>query len=254
MPVSKEVTVQFPTVDFRAAMAAVYPHRSRSKDSDKEPLYRVRLTFARQYMFVAATNTVTTGLARVPYLSDSRDTALGAGQWDPDDQPFSVDLTPRRAHDLQSLFPTSKDAEMNQLVAIDVNHDDGVLDFTDIGGLLSAGESHRYPFEDPDPQMPDVLSITASALAAAQGATARGSELVQDGRVMGLFEAASRAYMAPMRLTKTGSADSRGWLAEIGRWFVGTVSSDHGGDDMGKRQSYHDEWVRILPAAQLKSA
>jgi hypothetical protein len=254
MTVSQHITVQFPTVDFRAAMAAVYAHRSRSKDSDKEPLYRVRLTFARQNLFVSATNTVTTGLARVPYLSDSRDTALGSGQWDPDDQPFSVDLTPRRAHDLQSLFPTSKDAEMNQLVAIDVDHEDNVLDFTDIGGLLSAGESHRYPFEDPDPQMPDVLAITASALAAAQGATARGSELVQDGRVMGLFEAASRAYMAPMRLQKTGSADSRGWLAEIGRYFVGTVSSDHGGDDMGKRQSYHDEWVRILPAAQLKSA
>lgn len=254
MTASQQITVQFPTVAFRAAIASVYPHRSRSKDSDKEALYRVRLTFSRQHLFVSATNSVTTGLARIPYLQDSRDTALGAGQWDPDDQPFAVDLTPRRANDLQSLFPTSKDAEMNQLVALDVDLTDNVIDFTDIGGLVSAGESHRYPFEDPDPQMPDVLAITASALAAAQGAGARGSELVQDGRAMARFQAAGDAYSAPVRLTKTGTPESRGWLAEVGRWFVGTMSSDHGGDDMGKRQAYHDEWVQVLPASKLKSA
>lgn len=254
MTVSKQVTVQLKTIDFRNALGAVFPHRNKVKTGDNNAENRVRLVFAHTHLFVCASNGTSTALARVRYLDDSRgmDNAL----WEPDDGPITIDLQSRQVPLLLQHFKTNQaDSAMDQLVAVDIELDEGTLDFTDVGGLYSAGESTRYPIEDPSEAFPDIIALTGTALAGVAGDAERGKDLVQDGQVLALFAKASKLYGAKLQHRPTGTAESRGFVVQCGPTFIGTVRSDHtDGDGMKNRQKWSEDWLRILKPRALKSA
>jgi hypothetical protein len=152
---------------------------------------------------------------------------------------------------LQAFKSKQNDSDIDQLIEFDVHLDvdDQYIDATDIGGMF-AGQSLRYPLESPAEAFPDVLGILGAALAAASGVAAKEKKLVQDGAILALFTAASKAYQAPLAIEPVGTGESRGFLVSCGPHFIGTVTSRHGDDDNGvkKRDRERMQWMELLPA------
>lgn len=259
MTVTQSGKIKVPTAAFREALIAVYPHRNLVKTGDASAQHRIRLTLAAKWLYVAASNSTTTGLARVPILEDSR-TILN--RLDSDDGPIDVDLQPRQALELTRMFASrAKAADINQ--ELHVTFDLGVADsednepwcrFTDVGGLLTDGESWEMPLPEPHESFPDVIGITAQALTAV-GETTQAKQMAADGKTLALFRKASETFKAPVFVEGSGSTDSRTFLVSVGPAFLGTLSSRHNDDDsLGKRGRVRLEWIEQLGARKLKSA
>jgi hypothetical protein len=254
MPVTRKATIEVKLLPFRQALAAVYPHRSKVKTGDDEAMYRVRLVFSAEWLFVMATNGSTAGLAKVRIITDTRKPVLG--KLDPDDGPMIVDLQPRRVPLLQQQFkPNKAESAANQLLNIDISIDpeDPVIDFTDVGGLFSAGESQRYPLEQPAEQFPDVIDLVGKALARA-GESDKSKDLVSDPALLALFATAGKAYDSQVRIRSVGTPDARGFLVTVGSDFLGTIESKHNDDGGTKaRDSAVLDWMNIIGLKKLKA-
>lgn len=251
MTVTTVATVKVGTADLRHALKAAHAHHNKHKKDDNVAEHRVRLTFANGTLFVGASNGTSTGLAKVTYVEDTRGTL-----WEPDDGPMIVDLQPRHVPLVLQQFKSKAAAsDVDQLIAIDVNLDDEVIDFTDIGGLWSDGESVRFGLQEPHELFPDIIDITGQALAAVAGESERAKALVQDGRILALFKDAAIQYGAPLQIRATGSAEQRGFVVQCGPSFIGTVSSRHNDDDgLKNRDKWTQEWIRVLRPRSLASA
>lgn len=247
MTVTLKADIQVATPDLRNAMRAVLPLSNPLVTADHEAEHRVRLSFLERWLFVIASNGSGTALAKVAVQNDSRKIAFTA-----EDGPITIDLTPRRCRlMLQQFKAKPSDPDVGQLMEFGIDIEDETLTVSDIGGLWSEGESNRYPIEDPSDSFPDVIRITAQALAGI-GATQVGKPLVTDGRVLRLFETASRVYDQPLLIEATGSSESRGFTVSCGADFLGTLSSSHQDDDSLKKRSRNRlAWLELIPAQKL---
>jgi len=254
MTVTREAGLDLKLIGLRQALTAVPPHASKTKTGDEEAINRVRLIFAAGWLFVAATNGSTSALARVRITEDTRG-ALGV--LDPDDAPILVDLQLRRIKLLLQQFKPNKSEEADhQLIHVDLNFTDPeepVIDFTDVGGLWSAGESQRWPLEPAHEGFPDILSIAGTALERA-GESRGAKDLIADPKLLAMFAASGKAYAAPVQIRATGTDESRGFLVACGPDFIGTIESRHD-DDGGikRRDSAHLDWLNTIGRPKLKA-
>jgi hypothetical protein len=218
-------------------------------------MHRIRLTYSAGWLLVSATNGQSAALARVQIIEDSRD-PLNAGRLDPDDAPMIVDLQPRRVPLILQQHPLQPRAsDVDQLLAFDIDLDPGdpFVDITDVGGLFTEGESHRYPLDKPADLFPDVIGDVAKALANIGQSTGR-VPLKADGELIALFDHARKAYEAPLRWDKTGTVESRGFVVRCGDSFVGTIESRHGDDDGVRDAATLRSWLELIPVRRLQSA
>jgi hypothetical protein len=249
MTVTLKADIQVATPDLRNALRAVLPLANPLVTGDHDAEHRVRLAFVERWLFVIASNGSGTALAKVAVHQDSRKIDFTA-----EDGPIIVDLTPRRARlILQQFKAKPSDPDVGQLMEFGIDIEDETFTVSDIGGLWSEGESNRYPIEEPSDSFPDVIRITAQALAGI-GATQVGKPLVTDGAVLRLFQPASKVYDQPLQIEATGSADSRGFTVSCGPDFLGTLSSTHQDDDsLKKRDRYRMSWLELIPAQKLQA-
>lgn len=251
MAVTMQASIKVGTVEVRHALKSVYAHHNKTKTDDGIALHRIRLTLGKGYLFVAATNGTSTGLAKIRTVEDSR--GDDAAMWDPDDGPIIVDLQPRHVPILLQQYKAKAAAsDVDQLISITADCASGEVAFEDIGGLWSSGERTTFQFDDPHAGMPDVIAMSGTALAAVAGQAERGKPLVQDGKILSLFKDAAVQYQAPLQIRSTGSVESRGFVVQCGPNFIGCVSSQHDdGDGMKKRDQWSMEWLRILDPRKL---
>lgn len=249
MAVTRKATVKVGTTEVRHALKSVYAHHNKTKTDDGIANHRVRLILANGHLFVAATNGTTTGLARVPYVEDSR-----GDLWDPDDAPLIVDLQPRHVPILLQQFKAkAAETDMDQLIAITADVAAGECSFEDIGGLWSNGERQTFQIDEPHQLFPDIIGTTGTALAAVAGQAERGKPLVQDGKILALFKDATVQYGMPLQIRSTGSVESRGFVVQCGPSFIGLVSSMHSDEDgMKNRDKWSMDWLRILDPRKLQ--
>lgn len=245
--VQAEITV--PTDEIRDALRAVLPHANKLITDDHEAEHRVRFVFGTDHVFAVASNGQTTALAKVATVEDSRKERFAV-----DDGPLVVDLTPRRVRLMLQQFKSKpSDPEVGQLMEFAVDAEKESISVADIGGLWSAGEVQRYPLEEPAEAFPDVMAIVSRALAGV-GTSPIGKALVSDGKVLALFQSASRVYGQPLQVEGTGTPQSRGFVVSCGPDFLGTVRSGHADDDsLKKRERDRRSWLELLPAQKLQA-
>jgi hypothetical protein len=237
MAVTTEATVKIGTDALRAAFVAVLPHACRTKKDDDLPLHRVRMILANGKAFVCATQGKTTGLSRLSYMEDSR-----GDLWEPDDGPIILDLLPENVRLLkQWMAAKAVGDDDDKATGITVDLKAAEAEFELIGST-NAGERHVFQLGEPEALFPDVVKITAAALMQAAGESLPARSLVQDGKLIGLFNAAGVQYQAPLRWRATGTRDTaNGFVVECGSAFVGTISTDTGGDEGTRR---HTRWTQ----------
>jgi hypothetical protein len=256
MTVTTTATVKVRTPELRAALAAVFPHRKRTKRDDDIALHRVRLILANGTAYVGATQGTTTALARMKYLplKDGGDTR--GNLWEPDDGPLVVDLRPDVVKLWLQMFAAArmgKDEDLEPITAITYSHDDGEVEFENIGGGQSAGERFVIALDDPHELFPDLIDMTGRALAEAD-ATNAPRVLKQDPKVLALFKDAGQQYGAPVRIRPTGNAPGSGFVIECGSAFVGTVSSEQGDEGTKRDGQLTLDWLNELKPRKLASA
>lgn len=257
MTVTTRAQVKVGTVDMRAAIKAVKAHGSKTKSgSDDLAEFRIRLILAERWIYVCASNGTSTGLAKARLRSDTRG-ASGKidgepGPLDKDDGPLVVDLQPRHGPLMLQMFKAKQaNSEVDQLLEIDVDTEEGDIRFTDIGGLWTSGEALVLPFDDPAEGFPDVLAVTSRAIAGI-GTSPIGKQLVTDPQVLTLFKDAGKAYGADLVIESTGTPESGGFVVSCGPDFLGLLESRHGTDDsLSKRDTYRRAWLKLLPAQKL---
>jgi len=235
MTVTMEATMKVQLPAFRAALGSVLPHAKRTKKDEDLVLHRVRFIYHLGRMFVVATNGSTTGLDKVSYIPDG-DTR--GDLWEPDDGPMIVDLLPEQVRLLKQWTATKAVGDDDDMViSTTVSLGTKEVEFETIG-TVNAGERWNLPLIEPHTGYPDVVDITMRALTAAAGESLPARSLVQDGKLIGLFNAASVQHHAPLRWRATGTRDTaNGFVVECGPSFVGTISSDPGGEEGVRRAS-----------------
>lgn len=248
MAVTTKCTVKVETGSFRAALAAVAPHAKRTKKDDDLAMHRIRLVLANGVMFVTATNGKTSGLSRLSYVEDSRGTL-----WEPDDGPFVIDLSPAHVKLIrQWLAAKAVGDDVDMLVAITPDLKEDEVEFEAIG-TQNEGERYTIVYPEAHELMPDVVAITGQALAGAGPSNDR--VLVQDAKLIGLFEEAGTQYGAPIRIRPTGDTDTAGFVVECGAAFTGTIASDTGGDEGRRRNAeYTQGMLEVLKPLRLVTA
>jgi hypothetical protein len=256
MTVTTSATVKVRTPELRAALAAVFPHRKRTKRDDDIALHRVRLILANGTAYVGATQGTTTALARMKYLplKDGGDTR--GNLWEPDDGPLVIDLRPDVVPIWAQIFGAArqgKDEDLDPITAITYDLNRAEVEFESIGSGKTAGERYTINLEEPHELFPDLIDVTGRALAEAD-ATNGPRTLKQDPGVLAMFKAAGDAYGAPARIRPTGSAPGSGFVIECGSAFVGTVSSEQGDEGTKRDNQLTLDWLGELKPRKLASA
>jgi hypothetical protein len=247
-----EASMKVRTVDLRAAVTSTLPHASKVSTGDDQSENRIRFTFAENRLYVTASNSngASTALAAVSLKEDTRGEGVNVY-----DGPMVADLQLRQARLLLQQFKAKPaDPDADQYLEFTMNLAERWIEVLDIGGLHSEGECTRFMLLDRDSNFPDIIGITAQALAEANAAL-MNKALVTDGTVLAQFRAASVAYGAPLQCDGVGSENQRGFLITCGGMFLGTVESRHGDDDsLKRRDSIRKAWLKDLPARKLKTA
>lgn len=254
--------VKVGTAPFREAITAVYPHHHRTKTGDASAEHRVRIVLAAGWVYVMASNGSSTALAKVAVLEDSR-SKLGERltKLDPDDAPITIDLQPRQALEIPRMFASkAKAADISQELHItfdqgDRNDNDNQpwIRFTDAGGMLSDGESWELPWDEPHESFPDIIAATAKVLEQV-GESSQSKPMAADGKILALYRKAADTFKAPVFVDGSGSPESRAFLVTVGPSFLGTLSSRHDDDPMGKRSAARLAWLEQISSRKLKSA
>jgi hypothetical protein len=259
MTVTTTATVRVRTVELRAALAAVFPHRKRTKRDDDIVLHRVRLILANGTAYAGATQGVTTALAKMKYMpiTGGLDTGDTRGNlWEPDDGPLVIDLRPDVVKIWLQMFAAArmgKDEDLDPVTAITYSFAMREVEFENEGGGTASGERFTIPLADPAEQFPDLIDISGRALAEADS-TNQPRVLKQSADVVKLFEQAGKQYGAPLRFRQTGSAPGSGFVVECGSSFVGTMTSEQG-DEATKRDGQLTlDWLNELKPRKLASA
>jgi len=238
--VTTELEIEVPIAAFHNAVRAVLPHADRPKlgsDPTDQPLARVRLVAAATELHLMATNGRTSALAAVPIVdgSDSRGIRFAV-----EDGPYVADIHPKMLRQLRDGVTAAKvegeltgDARLFFTAPTPDGDGAGRITASDVGGLWVGSETTRtlLPLVD---RFPDIAGLLSQALGAAEGTY---KPMVVDGLDLGAFQAASRAYDAPLHAEPVGSADQRGWIVLCGTDFAGSISGGHHDDDSLKRRS-----------------
>jgi hypothetical protein len=188
-------------------------------------------------LHLMATNGRTSALAAVGIIEGSDSRGI---RFSPDDGPYIVDIHPKSLRIIRDgLTPEKIDGEMHGVARLEFSggEEDGRITAVDSTGLWPGSEVTRklLPLSE---QFPDVAGMLSKALGAAEGTY---KPLVADGPDLAMFNAASKAYDAPLHAEPVGSADQRGWIVLCGPAFAGSISSGHNDDDSLKRR---DRWRR----------
>jgi len=250
--VTLNADLQVPTADLRAALKAVFPHRSKVKTGDDLSERRIRLTFAAGWLYVTASNGSTTAMAKVEILDDT-DSRTTLGELDPDDGPILVDLDTYRVQQVLQLFKlggNEDDTQQSVVVHLSAKPQKRFIRMTSLGGVRE-GDELKFPLLEPE-EMPDVITLTGRALAE-MGSDPSSKPLVVDQEMLKLFAAAGNAYAAKLEIRPTGDAEQSGFIVKAGPDFVGTVESHHGLDGLAKRDQWHQNWLFQLPILKVAS-
>jgi hypothetical protein len=241
MPVTMEATVKLGTDELRAALVSVLVHAKRTKKDEDVIMHRVRCIFANGKALIVATQGQTTGLCKLDYVDDSR-----GDLWDPEDGPMVVDLWPENVRLLaQWMSAKAVGDDQDKVTSITINQTIGEVEF-ELIGTTNAGERHVFNLNPPAELFPNVPEITNKALMQAAGESLPARDLVQDGKLINLFNAASTQLKQPLRWRATGTRDNAGgFVVQCGPSFVGTISSDPGGDEGVRR---HSRWSQDMIA------
>jgi hypothetical protein len=235
MPVTQKATVKVSTDLLRAALASVLPHAKRTKKDEDIILHRVRLTFANGKVFIMATQGKTTALVRLAYIDDTR-----GDLWEPEDGPMILDLPPIDVRFLKQWMATAAVGDdEDKITTITLDRHQGEAEF-ELIGTTNEGQRHVFVWGDHHDLFPDVVTITNQALMQAAGEALPARPLVQDSKLINLFNQAGSQYGAPLRWRATGTRDTAGgFVVECGPSFTGTISTDPGGDEGVRR---HARW------------
>jgi len=241
--VTTELEIEVPIAAFHAAVRSVLPHAERPKlgsDPGDQPLARVRIVAAATELHLMATNGHTGALAAVAIVegSDSRGIRFAV-----EDGPYIADIHPKMLRQLRDGVTAQKvDGDLTGSARLlfsptVTGGDGGRVTVTDVDGLWEGSETTRtlLPIVD---RFPDLAGLLAKSLREAEGTY---KPLVTDGVHLAAFQAASRAYDAPLQCEPIGTADQRGWIILCGPDFAGYISGGHHDDDSMKRR---DRWRR----------
>lgn len=227
-------TVTLGTVDLRQALLSVAPHADQ--DADFPPLHRVRVDVAAVNATVTATNRYTAGHALVSVEDDD-----GTGEL------WHVDLSPTDVKEILTVFKTKGDNEPDDKLRLDV--DDKHTRITDAAGMFD-GKSLSLPRYPDETNFPDVPKLIAAALGSPPHGSAR---LVADGAKVALFNAAAKAYDAPLVIEPTG--ENSVLVISCGESFLGLLMPMRQDEETDARQgAWREAWLRRLPVAEPADA
>jgi hypothetical protein len=239
-------SVEVGNADFRQALQAVIPHVAHGKtDVEVTALGRVRLVVDGYHVNVLASNGATLALAQASIETDDRPKPEDA-----DDGPFVIDLAPKFVEQIITVFVPRrpKKNEPASVGRLELGFSTAALDVTSGPGGLFEGQSMSFPLDEINPNFPNVAELVGRAVREAAGEAVAGKTLVTPG--LKVFDAARKAYNAPLRISGSGDPQSPAWLVEVGESFVGVLRSTPGGDEERARHAaWRQRWVKVLPKA-----
>jgi hypothetical protein len=217
--------------DFHHALTAVTPHVE--PDPDITQLHRIRVSSDGQNLTLTATNRYTVGHAIVSIA-------------DPDGTLEDFDLTPTDAKELLALFKAVDD---EQTLRIDI--ESTKVTFTDASGLFD-GKALSLPRIATDENYPNVPSVISSSLTrAGSGAIGR---LLTNGKYLGLFSAAVKAYSEPLAIEAT-ETDTTALVISCGESFIGLLMPMRPEEDQDAHlDAWRSAWLRRLPPVKPRAA
>jgi hypothetical protein len=240
-------SVEVLTLELRQALQSVIPHVAPGKTGDDVAgLHRVRLIIDDHHVTACASNGSTLALAQASIESDDRPKPEDA-----DDGPFVIDLAPAFVDQIVSVFVPRrpKKNEPDSVGRLELGFSTGALDVTAGPGGLFEGQSMSFPLDEVSANFPNLPELIGRGVREAAGEAVAGKTLVTAGGLK-VFEAARKAYKAPLRVSGVGDAQSPAWLVEVGESFVGVLRSTPGGDEEKARHAaWRQRWARVLPPA-----
>jgi hypothetical protein len=217
--------------DLHHALTAVAPHVHT--DPDITQLHRVRVASDGVNLTLTATNRYTVGHAIV-----SID--------DPDGTLEDFDLTPTDAKELLALFKTSDDEQ-----SLRNNIGSDKVTFTDASGLFD-GKALSLPRVGTEENYPHVPGIIASSLVRAGAGIV--SRLLTNGKYLGLFSAAVKAYDQPLAI-ETTETDTTALVISCGESFIGLLMPMRPEEDQDTHlDAWRAAWLRRLPPVKPRAA
>lgn len=247
MTVTLAGSVEVDTLDLRQALQSVLPHAAPNKTGDEiTALNRVRFIVDAAHVTVCASNGATSALAQASIEADDRPKPFAA-----DDGPFVLDLAPKLVEQLVKVFVPRRPRknEPDSVGRLELGFSLGALDVTAGPGGLFEGQSMSFPLDEINPNFPDLLALMGRGAREAAGESTPSKSLVTGGGLH-LFEAARKAYKAPLRVSGTGDAGSPAWLVEVGPSFLGLLGGKVVGDDETKvHAANRQRWIKALPPA-----
>lgn len=217
------------TTDLRQALQAVTPHAFPRADS--QDLHRIRCDIGDQNLTLTATNRYTAGLAIVS-IWDNHDGELG---------PF--DISPTDAAELLAIFrgAAGDEEELGDTLELELTGKELVV--TDTGGLFAGKRLHlpRLPHGNGFPNVAGVITRALHHPATKKTDTGRW---IADGKMLGLFTKASRAYGHALSLAATERGNQ---LISCGDSFLGLLVPSRDEEVAQKVNGWHVDWIHRLP-------
>lgn len=223
-------TITVGTADLHRALSAVAPHVEPDPDL---PLHRVRISSDGENLTATATNryTVAHALASIE---------------DPDGTLEDFDLSPTDVKEILTLFKTKDDDEMLRITIESTK-----VTFTDASGLFD-GKSLSLPRIGTDENYPNIPGLIATCLTKTR--TGSIGRLLTNGKLVGLFNAAVRAYDEPLAIEAT-ERDTTALVIACGESFIGLLMPIKPEDDQDTHlDAWRDGWLRRLPKAKPRAA
>jgi hypothetical protein len=245
MTITMSGAVEVDGPDFLNAVKAVRVHAAPNVRDGGSTYHRVRFIVGFDgFVNIVATNGYTDALAQVAIVGDDRPKPES-----PADGPYIIDVPPvvcaRILTVIKARKPTKNDNPKEG--RLELLFDDASFTVREMPGSLWPGNGLFVPLDDHEGDYPDVVDRVTRTLRLAGGDLA-AKPLVTPGKRIDLFNEASGAYGAKLRVTHTGVSNAA-WLVEAGDSFLGILRSSTV-DDADAREfgSWRQRWLRVLPA------
>ena len=220
------------TLDLRQALQAVIVHAD--PDPENPVVHRVRLEVGGD-VTVTATNRFTAAAALVS-IRDSLD-----GEVD------TIDLAPGDVKEVLALFKVDTKGAGDEVLRIEADADH--VRFTDASGLFD-GKSYRLPRRASLDKFPDIRKLVAAVLARPAATPER---LEVNGRLMGLFSTAAKAYGETLTVEPTG--DRTSLVIGCGESFIGLLMPVSTSEERAAElDEWRRGWLRRLPGVDPERA
>lgn len=251
MTITMGGAVEVDGADFLNGIKAVRGHAAPNIRDGGSTYHRVRFVIGFDgFVNIVATNGYTDALAQVAILTDDRPRPDR-----PDDGPYVLDLPPVACASILTVIKPArprKDANPKE-GRLELEFSDTAFTVREMPGSLWPGNAYTAPLDDHEGDYPDVIGRVSGALRMAGGDTA-AKKLVTPGKRIDLFNAASAAYKARLRISHTG-VRSPAWLVECGDSFLGILRSSRVDDtDAREMGAWRQRWLAVLPEPPADAA